>query len=370
MPVFLLGHAADPVLRLRPPLVPGRGAPGPDRGRDPRRSPGLVLPVFTLAAITIASFSRYMRSSMMEAMTEDYVRTARAKGAGPRRVLYRHALRNALIPIITLLGPVHPGHRRAGRSSPRPCSTSRAWACSTYQARHQHRHPAAPRDHVRRHPGHRRRLAARRHPLRRRRPEDPLCQVTDDRDPSGSPWSSHAAVERRRSRVGHPAQHGRSCRLGPPRRGRRPAGGEAASTGQHVPSDRVGVRREQAGRRRARSSSSSWCCSASWARSSTTPTRPTPRTALLNSTQNARPGDGPPARAPTSSGFDILGRLMFGGKNSLIVGLRRRRRGHRCSACSTGPCRLLRRLGRRAHDADRRHPAVDPACCSCSSSWP
>jgi len=68
---------------------------------DPR---ALVLPEITLAAITIASFSRYMRSSMMEAMTEDYVRTARAKGAGPRRVLFVHALRNALIPIVTLLG--------------------------------------------------------------------------------------------------------------------------------------------------------------------------------------------------------------------------------------------------------------------------
>jgi peptide/nickel transport system permease protein len=68
---------------------------------DPR---GLVLPVFTLAAISIASFSRYMRSSMMETMTEDFVRTARAKGAAPRRVLYVHALRNAIIPIVTLLG--------------------------------------------------------------------------------------------------------------------------------------------------------------------------------------------------------------------------------------------------------------------------
>jgi peptide/nickel transport system permease protein len=68
---------------------------------DPR---ALVLPVLTLAAITIASFSRYMRSSMMEVLTEDYVRTARAKGASQRRVLFRHALRNALIPIITLLG--------------------------------------------------------------------------------------------------------------------------------------------------------------------------------------------------------------------------------------------------------------------------
>ena len=44
----------------------------------------LVLPVFSLAAITIAAFSRYMRSSMMEALTEDYIRTARAKGASQR----------------------------------------------------------------------------------------------------------------------------------------------------------------------------------------------------------------------------------------------------------------------------------------------
>ena len=68
---------------------------------DPK---AMVLPVVTLAAISIASFSRYMRSSMMETMTEDFVRTAKAKGAAPRRVLYVHALRNAIIPIITLLG--------------------------------------------------------------------------------------------------------------------------------------------------------------------------------------------------------------------------------------------------------------------------
>jgi peptide/nickel transport system permease protein len=73
---------------------------------DPR---DLVLPVITLSAITIASFSRYMRSSLMDAMTQDYIRTARAKGAGTRRVLYLHALRNALIPLITLLGLSLPG---------------------------------------------------------------------------------------------------------------------------------------------------------------------------------------------------------------------------------------------------------------------
>jgi peptide/nickel transport system permease protein len=73
---------------------------------DPKQ---LVLPVFTLAAVTIAGFSRYMRSSMMEQLAEDYVRTAKAKGLGRRRVIYLHALRNALIPIITLLGLALPG---------------------------------------------------------------------------------------------------------------------------------------------------------------------------------------------------------------------------------------------------------------------
>jgi peptide/nickel transport system permease protein len=68
---------------------------------DPR---AFVLPLVTLCGITIASFSRYMRSSMMDALAEDYVRTARAKGASQRRVLYGHALRNALIPILTLIG--------------------------------------------------------------------------------------------------------------------------------------------------------------------------------------------------------------------------------------------------------------------------
>jgi peptide/nickel transport system permease protein len=68
---------------------------------DPR---AFVLPLVTLCALTIASFSRYMRSSMMDALAEDYIRTARAKGASSRRVLYGHALRNALIPILTLLG--------------------------------------------------------------------------------------------------------------------------------------------------------------------------------------------------------------------------------------------------------------------------
>jgi peptide/nickel transport system permease protein len=64
----------------------------------------ITLPMITLSATSVAAFSRYMRSSMLDALTEDYVRTAKAKGASVGRVLFRHGLRNALLPIITLVG--------------------------------------------------------------------------------------------------------------------------------------------------------------------------------------------------------------------------------------------------------------------------
>ena len=64
----------------------------------------LVLPALTLAAWLTAIISRMIRSSMLEALAKDYVRTARGKGISERRVIYRHALRNALMPIVTSLG--------------------------------------------------------------------------------------------------------------------------------------------------------------------------------------------------------------------------------------------------------------------------
>lgn len=69
----------------------------------------LILPVATLTLVTLALFSRYMRSSMLENLVQDYVRTARAKGVSNRRVLFRHVLRNALIPVLTLVGLSIPG---------------------------------------------------------------------------------------------------------------------------------------------------------------------------------------------------------------------------------------------------------------------
>jgi peptide/nickel transport system permease protein len=62
----------------------------------------LVLPVLTLAIIGIAGYSRFMRASMLEVINADYVRTARAKGLVERRVIIKHAFRNALIPLMTL----------------------------------------------------------------------------------------------------------------------------------------------------------------------------------------------------------------------------------------------------------------------------
>jgi peptide/nickel transport system permease protein len=67
------------------------------------RATYLVLPVLTLTIVTIGGQLRFVRSAVMEALRQDYIRTARAKGLSPGGVLYRHALRNAMIPFVTIL---------------------------------------------------------------------------------------------------------------------------------------------------------------------------------------------------------------------------------------------------------------------------
>jgi peptide/nickel transport system permease protein len=69
----------------------------------------LLLPTLVLAGNNIAVFSRFTRTSMLEVMNQDYVRTARAKGLSRRLIYFKHAMRNALIPIATLLGPIITG---------------------------------------------------------------------------------------------------------------------------------------------------------------------------------------------------------------------------------------------------------------------
>jgi peptide/nickel transport system permease protein len=69
----------------------------------------LILPIFVSAFGGLAADSRYMRSSMLEVIRQDYVTVARAKGLPEREVIYRHAFRNALLPMITLVGLSVPG---------------------------------------------------------------------------------------------------------------------------------------------------------------------------------------------------------------------------------------------------------------------
>ncbi len=107
MPTFFLGLILiivfSATLQWLPPTGPDGTVPLWDQATN------LILPVLTLTLVYVAFFSRYMRSAMLENLVQDYVRTARSKGVGSRRLLFRHVLRNALIPILTLLGLSLPG---------------------------------------------------------------------------------------------------------------------------------------------------------------------------------------------------------------------------------------------------------------------
>lgn len=69
----------------------------------------LVLPIVTLVIVSIGGYMRYTRTNMLEVLNADYIRTARAKGLPEKKVIYHHAFRNTLIPIITILGSSLPG---------------------------------------------------------------------------------------------------------------------------------------------------------------------------------------------------------------------------------------------------------------------
>ena len=109
MPTFWLGLLLIAVFsvytKLLPPTAPQTATVGGALA-DPK---AMVLPVMTLTIVGVASFSRYMRSSAIENLAQDYIRTARAKGATRRGVLFGHMLRNAVLPIVTLLGLSLPG---------------------------------------------------------------------------------------------------------------------------------------------------------------------------------------------------------------------------------------------------------------------
>ncbi len=96
--LFAVWWKVLPAGSLQTPGVEGGWAQFVDRLRH------LVLPVAALSSLQMASWTRFMRSSMLEVLNLDYVRTARAKGLDERTITYRHALRNAILPIITLVG--------------------------------------------------------------------------------------------------------------------------------------------------------------------------------------------------------------------------------------------------------------------------
>lgn len=101
VPAFYLGILLILLFALKlgwfPVISAGTGGPG-------ERLRGLVLPALSIGAIMAAYVTRMTRSSMLEVLREDYVRTARAKGLPDRSVLFRHVLKNALVPVVTVVG--------------------------------------------------------------------------------------------------------------------------------------------------------------------------------------------------------------------------------------------------------------------------
>jgi peptide/nickel transport system permease protein len=104
MPSFLLGLLLILIFAIKYPIFPAEAPQGTTVGSIFANFNAMILPIATLTLITIALFSRYARSAVLDNLTEDYVRTAKAKGASQRRILFRHVLRNSLIPVATLLG--------------------------------------------------------------------------------------------------------------------------------------------------------------------------------------------------------------------------------------------------------------------------
>lgn len=105
IPVFWLGIVLIDVFALHLHWLPAAGIASLGHEHDPIDNlRHMVLPVAALSFVSLASWIRYQRGAMLNVLSESYVRTARSKGLSERTVIYRHALRNAMLPTITLLG--------------------------------------------------------------------------------------------------------------------------------------------------------------------------------------------------------------------------------------------------------------------------
>jgi peptide/nickel transport system permease protein len=103
IPSFLAGMLLISVFAVHWRIFPAGGWTPP--AQDPTRFlRGLVLPSVSLGVVQAAILTRYVRSAVLDVLRQDYIRTARAKGLGPYRALVRHGLRNAAIPVVTVLG--------------------------------------------------------------------------------------------------------------------------------------------------------------------------------------------------------------------------------------------------------------------------
>lgn len=104
VPSFLLGILVLQFLSFGWPHLPASPPSGVSPWAMFTDPAGFILPVLTLTLLSIAFLSRFMRSAVLEVLVQDYVRTAKGKGCSQSRVLFRHALRNALGPIVIILG--------------------------------------------------------------------------------------------------------------------------------------------------------------------------------------------------------------------------------------------------------------------------
>lgn len=96
MPSFIMGTLLLLIFAVKLAILPANGA----------SAGGLILPIITLALYPCAYITRLTRSSMLDVLGQDYIRTAKAKGVSGKRIIFGHALKNALVPVITYFGPM------------------------------------------------------------------------------------------------------------------------------------------------------------------------------------------------------------------------------------------------------------------------